>query len=1285
MAKSYLPDSPTEFTQKKSRYKKNQRSEEESNDDKKYLNIWDVNPTFKDINIYYSIAKTIILLVISVLFIISLYLLTRDLAISLAAGIGFALVFLLVFHNEIFMLKKVFSFSFHKRTSFNPFGELVFWYDTNDPFTICISNKNDLTHSVIRIFKVDVIPENVHSSIRQFVKALSSKNIKLSYSYQIVQKPLIKSFQRDTSSNAKLNYTEPVFSTIYFSVYYNTKGVLTEYKINKLNYYIKKLSNDFKSNLIANFHHFRITLLSDNNLFNAIRTFFTRETTSEIKTKKDKRNVLKDNNFNALAKFSLLAAILAYIDYIFLKFHLSIFYIALISFMFFVIFTLIWWRSIFFQISKSKLVKKETLSIVNLFDHIKFYKVRKHPYSLYIHIDNQLLIGLKMVNLKYIYRSPFCLFGKFLESLNNHKISYSYTLKNQPINYHEFYKFGLKHIHEKLKDFILFSSEYGIKSEAEAEQWLGYRSGMWYSTLTLTVNSYTFKKSINDCNFDQLEDDLSSKIDILRGAFNLNFQNYEIEDLNSQVLISGYLFTALKNNYFRLNGSHLNYLMVQGANLSPLTTIADILRKGIDTMIAAEFNTPLYLENFITIGHTRNTEVLENEVSFGFTREQTKNLLIVNGTTISRDYAAMKIVSELIKAQIPSLVFDFNGTWSTLINYFKNSDFQKEILHFKLGSAFTIDPLVSDIAYDTDNTGFLEYMLDAYGIAFKKDQRIIEMFRNTIKKNPGMDLPSMNLDLQTQKDWEKSPINDSLLNLFSDFTQQDLTFFQGFQGDIKNKITCHDFVTNNKTVIIDLSIIRDLDKKLFFVFLILSKIIHYIKNDEQFIKKTIIIPNIDIYFDSRYLDLKMNYGKINSFLDPLIEREFGFIFLANQIRYLHPNLFNYFANIMTFRATDHRDVTTLGSLLNLQELEGIGYYSLTRNQTYQLKYLKSLKNNGVIVRRDDIYQPFPAIIDWEDIKKVKKLTYEEIVQFMQQQGYNLKYTERKILEQAKKTLFDIDLGHYILYLEEVIKFLDEVQNFDQVGNLYASKLKKQLKEIIYPKISQKTQNKERIKNIRDGLFEILKKHGYLVENHPRRASGSEALRTSYSVGPRYQEALKDYYKIKGKASANINVEILEKGIGEQEDLTHLFQEQPSRKYIIQKENLKQALAREFSDLNYDIFNIYLFIKKNDYQNALKIEHGLINKFLMNVYKHFYNVDISPEPDKLTTFLTHLTNIEGFPFTDQELMEYVEKYQVIEIESESIEARVEQVYHQIYNFFIKIQNYLYENDEKNGRF
>ncbi|MEE9377442.1 MAG: hypothetical protein V3V33_05355, partial [Candidatus Lokiarchaeia archaeon] len=71
------------------------------------------------------------------------------------------------------------------------------------------------------------------------------------------------------------------------------------------------------------------------------------------------------------------------------------------------------------------------------------------------------------------------------------------------------------------------------------------------------------------------------------------------------------LSKCLKNHLFRLNGSHLNYVYFQGKNLIEVAKIASEFKKGIDTRIAAEFNTPLQLKNFITIGQTINTEFLE--------------------------------------------------------------------------------------------------------------------------------------------------------------------------------------------------------------------------------------------------------------------------------------------------------------------------------------------------------------------------------------------------------------------------------------------------------------------------------------------------------------------------------------------------------------------------------------------------------------------------------------------------------------------------------------------------
>ncbi|GAH35365.1 unnamed protein product, partial [marine sediment metagenome] len=42
-------------------------------------------------------------------------------------------------------------------------------------------------------------------------------------------------------------------------------------------------------------------------------------------------------------------------------------------------------------------------------------------------------------------------------------------------------------------------------------------------------------------------------------------------------------------------------------------------------------------------------------------------------------------------------------------------------------------------------------------------------------------------------------------------------------------------------------------------------------------------------------------------------------------------------------------------------------------------------------------------------------------------------------------------------------------------------------------------------------------HRYLIESHPRRASGSESLQTSFAVGSHYDEALQAYYEAQRKA------------------------------------------------------------------------------------------------------------------------------------------------------------------------
>ncbi|MFX1304411.1 MAG: hypothetical protein ACFE9X_13730 [Promethearchaeota archaeon] len=1268
MVKSYNPE---DFTRRdNSETKRKRKVYIEETDEKEYLKIWDVNPSFKDIHRNLSLVKTISLLVLAFFIIISYYLLSGLLISSIFLGVVCVGVFIIIFNDEIYLLRYFIPFTFRSKLKFNPFEDLVFWFEEDNPSTLYISNRKDLIHIALQIFQVDIIPENVSSAVHKFVRTLNTKDKRLSFSYQIVQKPIIPLFKEQRSRDTMLKSLQSRGASIYFTVFNLEKGILSEHKIDRLKYNIKKDSNDLKSNLVSNFHHFRATLLSDTALLNAIRAIFTiHDICLDIKS--DKKEALKGNNYHTIAKLGFCTLLILYIDVVLFFLGIFILYILIVNLGVTISLIFIWWRSILFQLTKAKLLRHDNVITVNPFKNIDFYRIKKHPYSLFLHIDNQFVIGMKMVNLRYVYQAPYCSLSKFIESLNNHKVHFSYTLKNRPLHPYEFYNHGLDFLNEKQKELLLKREVTRSKKEVQWEKWLGYRSGMWDSMLIMSVYTYTFINLIKPDTFENLEDELNEKIEALKGAFKINFYGYHIEDISSTKLISGYLFTSIKNNLFRLNGTHLNYVMLQGARMYSLSDVVDILKKGVEAKIAAEFNTPLYLENFITLGHTINTEVWEREVPLGFTNDQLKNLLIVNGTSQKRDALCMKIVAELIKAKVPSLIFDFDGTWSKLIKYFHNTRFEDEILYFKYGSAFTIDPLTSDILYDTKNTSYLEYLYDAFGIAFKKDDRTVEMFRNTILSHPGMDLGAIRMALQNQSEWEKSPINNLLLSLFSDFTQDDLTYFQPVQ---KDSITTSNFIKTHQTIIIDLSILRELNKKLFLTFVLLAKIIHYSTTAENYYEKIIFIPFIDSFFDAYYINLKRNYDKVDLFLRPLIEKGFGLIFTANQVNYLHANMMLYFNNIIALRATDIRDIAMLRNLMNLQELYGTGYYTSSRNNTYQIDYLKNMRNNEVLIRRDDIYQAFPARIDWGEIQELNPLSHEEIVAFMKVQGYDIQFTERKILDQARETLFEIDLGHYFIYVEEIINFLDYVQTVDQIGNLYRQKLKQDLKEYLYPKISQKIQKKEHMKKIRDKVLDTLIKHGYLVENHPRRASGTEALRTSYSVGERYQQALEDYYEVKGKTLTDINVEILEKGTRHPDDLKHIFQE-PPRKYIIQQNNLKDALMREFSDFNYDIFKIYMCIDEENYSDALKIEHKLIQTYLINVYRQFQNVT-TINIDKFTQFLSTLEKVKGFPFTTEGLMEYMNKYEIIELEQGNLESLAKEIYYFIYEFFIKIQHYIY---------
>ena len=1234
-----------------------------------YLRIWKTNPSYKDINTNISKIKIVSLVLLILFLIISTYIISSNLFIALTVGLLTMISFVFIFQDNIFFLRNFLSYHFRKFVSINPLDDFIFFFLPDEKKALYFSNKKDLVNGVLSIFKIETMPENIKPSLNQFIKSLHEHQIP--YTYQVIQKPL----QSESNNRYQINSTLKSYTiNIFFSVYHTVTGILTHRKLEYLQNIIEEYSEILSSNFISNFHHFKLKHLKENEIVDALRCYTLKIDTSDVMVQSEHRgSKFRQINASFLLKIFLIGYIISYTIILLVILNISLTLIALIILTEIAFILFIWWRECLSQFTLMNLKHNNSAEIVEPLKDVDFFLFRSIPDSIYAFVNNKLLINIKTFNLVHAspmlyadFERPFCYPDKFFMTLIGKKILFNYTVMLEPMSYYEFDKEGYNFLKERTKGWLLRD----IKNEKAAKEWLDMRAGMWRTILNISAFSHMYINTLNSKYVEQLNKKLRVKAITMKNAFKMNFQNFELIPLTNNKIISSFLCDTLKNKNFRLNGTHLNYIIFQGKALNQITDVSRPFKKGVEAIIGAEFNSPLQLENFITFGKTINTEFLEEEIPAGLTNDQIHNLLITNGTSKSRESLAMKIVSELIMANIPSIIFDFTGNWSKIIKYFKGSQFEQNILYFKLGSTFSIDPLHSGISYDKNNIDYLDYISDSFALAFNKNNREMAIFTNMITKTPEIDISQINLELKNALDWNKNINNDTV---FNDFAKHKDIFFHSSTDNLRDNLNVIEFIQNDKTIIIDLKKSNDKNEQIFLTFIFLSKFIHFINQNTDFVEKLIVIPSMDLFFDGNFLDKNANKSKISKFLNPFFENDFGLLFLVNQIHYLHPEIFDYFQNFITFRNTDNRDISVLKNLLKLEDTYGQGsYYSPRRNTTYQIRYLMSMKPEEVLMKRSDIYQSFPLKIDTKEFLELKPLKNEEIIEFMNRQGYDLKLLEQQLSEQTKKTIFEKDLGIYSHFWDEIKKYLQALKKVDKVA-LYERKIKEELQKYIYQKAIKLTQNKKQIISIRDDLFKILVKHGYLVECHPKNAGGSEAIITCYSVGPQFEKALKDTYENKKDTLNDISVDTLEKESGFNSNFENFFQpHQSTENEDFEKEMLKDAVVKIMYEKYFDLFNVYKCINRKNYIKALEIEKQLMKSFLIDLYYEIYNVDYVISKKDLENLIDNIKGSPEFPFEKQEILTHLERCENVDNNDINLDNEVREIYSYLSNFFNVIQ-------------
>ncbi len=1267
-------DSKNNFSGKK-------KGEHEVEEPTNYYNIWKTSPNFIDVNlktVYKKVGLTIgVLTTIAVFF----WLEFEDLLLTLTSISIISVLFILAFKNEMVKFAFFSTFKLRSVSKLDPFKHYRFWQLKGRSDIVFYTNQKDLISVGLKIFKIAVVPENVNPNMNGFFKYLNSSNVP--FTYQVVQAPLIDYPVKGTTISKNFSVSKSLFSmktSIYFCFYYDLKGVLNSrrlrYLIDTLDEYVSTAKSGFK----ANFHHFKISEMNELELINALRTFFIGTDIPPANDKKRERG-------QTIVELCLKCIYLTVVFLIFALFvwklglglHLSI----TIGMLICVIHTIVFFKSIFFKFSGQN-SQDSTINIIDPFQDVFFYWLSGTPSTIYSLVNKKLLIGTKFFNIARA-NPPFFGFqnrplsrpDSFFQSIIPLRIPFTYTGTVAPMLYQSF-EAETRNLLNKKTQASLFS----LKTLMDRETFLNMRGGIWRCIFTLSVSSYKHVTEMSVRSALDVEISLNEKTRELNKSYQTSLPNYRLTLANRDRVIHAYMLTLLKNKFFRSNGSNLFYIIQQGKTLTNLIDIFPQLKKGLEVKIASEFNTPLYLENFIVLGKTINTEILESEVDAGFTLDQANNLLFLNGFNGSKEKALMKTVIQLVKGGIPSIVFDHTGEWSKLLSYFKNTRFEENLAFFKLGKTYTIDLIRSDLPYDTDNPLYLDLVADAYSLSFHKDERIMEAFKRSISKlEKDFDINSIKLDIETNPEWNTNPATDSLRTLFEDLAGQDMAFFVRSEQKAGG-ITALDFINDDSTVIIDLSILNDVKKRIFASFVIIAKILHAAAHPESMSligqnirEKILVIPHIDVIFEDNYLKKIGDYSKMVKFLAPLFKFGFGTIASADKARNLHEHAFSFFKNIVTFRIFNKCDASYIGYSMKCRKLHGSGIYSSSRNETFQINYLSTMNPMEMVVKRSDIDQPFPVQLEVDELVDLREMKQEKIAKFMKNQGYDLELVEKDIARQANKTLFEKDFEIYSGFVEEIVTFLNALKTIDKIGNLSEKKIKEELKKFIYPKASKivkKRKFKHKINKIRDDLFSILVQHDYLIEQHPLEASGTESLRSSYSVGEKYDRALKDYFEAKESALLEVPEMIRVDSNDVEPDIIFPHENEQDleekRKRNVYVTRAKNALSL----LMQGVFTIYRSIKAKSFKDALQHEKNTILNFMKFIGETNNDNSLNEQDlESLFEYLGVILNIDWALLA----IDILNQCSLLEVKIEQKNEEINSIYENIKKLQISIQEFL----------
>ena len=130
---------------------------------------------------------------------------------------------------------------------------------------------------------------------------------------------------------------------------------------------------------------------------------------------------------------------------------------------------------------------------------------------------------------------------------------------------------------------------------------------------------------------------------------------------------------------------------------------------------------------------------------------------------------------------------------------------------------------------------------------------------------------------------------------------------------------------------------------------------------------------------------------------------------------------------------------------------------------------------------------------------------------------------------------------------------------------------------------------------------------------------------------------------------------------------------------INAKKLKNAFSKHFAPiLYYEHFKMHQFIKKEEFEKSLKIGKNLLRKFIRATYNSYYSVNYAITKVDIEKFVGSITKVEGFPFSGDELINFLAACENLSFEKEGVEKQSRETFENYSILFDRFKRYVEGN-------